>query len=158
MKKIFLFIITLSILFCNTAFGEETFLDKHEISIGYNFLTYHLRDRNRDVMNEQNNGIFVSIDGWTGIEFETTKNKQGIFLGKNLYRTDKWLPFDNDMYGRLNLYGGALYGYDHRDKYPTVKGWGPFAFPSVETGYNKNIAIETVLGPTLIISAIKITF
>ena len=118
-----------------------------EIEIGYNFYTHHLgrTEEQLNNLNENNNGVCVSYNNWETLFFKTSKNKDGIFLGRNFWEYD-YDPFDIGLYGGINLHGGVLKGYSHASV-PSFKGWIIMIAPSFELGYKIDkycIAAETL--------------
>lgn len=114
--------------------------DKNEFSIGYAPICRHL---NEDDPNESNNGIFVSYDKWMGGTFINSYSKRSYFLGRS-FKTSKWTPFNNEVFGRANFHIGAMYGYGK--EYPNVGGWTLGGAPTIEIGYNR-LSIETMIIP-----------
>lgn len=118
-----------------------------EIEIGYNFYTHHLGRTEEELknVNEDNNGFYSSYNNWEVLFFKTSRNKDGIFLGRNFWEYD-YDPFDTGLYGGINIHGGVLKGYSHLSV-PSCKGWILMAGLSFEFGYKIDkfgIAAETL--------------
>jgi hypothetical protein len=149
--------ITLSISFEVKA--EDSFLEKHEVSIGFSFYTAHFSKYNSDgeQYNNKNDVILFSIDQWFATTFINSQYVRSYAFGYT-FSSPKWKPFQNEVFARANLITGVVYGYE--GKLPDFAGWSPCALPSIEIGY-KRISIETAVMPTpggMFVSAIKFTF
>jgi hypothetical protein len=149
--------LTCKMVFC----ADSSFLDDHQITAAYNFYTKHTGRPDGYDGNEQNKGIIVTFDRWTAASFETTRYRDGYFLGY-MWDTPTWTPFDKGEFAKLNFYGGAVHGYSHFDM-PSVFGWIPGCGPSVELGFAM-LSLETFTyynpfsGKGLVFSLIKATF
>jgi len=148
-----------SLLLCFEVKAEDTFFDKHEVSIGLGIYTEHFRETNGDgkPYNNTNNIIVVSIDQWFATTFMNSQYVRSYAFGYS-FRTPKWKPLKNEIFTRATLLTGVVYGYE--GKLPDVDGWSPAIIPGIEIGYKK-ISIETVIMPTssgMVASALKFTF
>lgn len=141
--------------------ADDSFLDRHEVSIGWSFYTLHWRDDSRQANGDEynnNNNIFVlSIDQWFVSTLENSYDNRSYALGYT-FRTPKWHPFNNQLYGRANLKAGVVYGYE--GNLTTFGGWLPGILPSIEVGY-KWFSIDTLIIPSesgVISCILKFTF
>ena len=116
--------------------------EKPEYSIGYAPICKHFNG-NPD-LNEINHGLFLSYNQWEAGTFNNSSNIQSWFLGRN-FRTKKWTPIDNDMFLRLNIHVGLLYGYE-KDM-PNIHGWTLGTSPTFEIGY-RQFSVETMYMPS----------
>jgi hypothetical protein len=116
--------------------------EQHEYSIGYAPFCKHFNGSDR--YNETNHAVFISYDEWIAGTFNNSNKHRSWFIGRS-FRTDKWKS--NDLYVRLNLHLGLLYGYANDDnKPPNIEGWTIGAAPTFEIGY-KQFGIETMVQP-----------
>lgn len=134
-------VIILFILLTFNAFAQD-----HKIEAGYNFYTHHTGRSSEQLeeLNEKNHGIYFSFDRWEALKFITSRNRNGLFLGRNFWEYD-YYPFDNGLYGGVNIHGGVLKGYAHVSM-PSFKGLIIMIAPSFELGYEIKkycIAVET---------------
>jgi hypothetical protein len=135
-------VLLFGILFSQFCYAEETdFLARHEVAVGYSFLTKHFRGGGD--LNENNNGIVLYLDNFVASTFENSNYNRSWFIGY-AFRTKKWKPQDWDFFCRLNFYIGPLYGYGN--DMPNIGGWTVGAVPTVELGY-KHISLETMVAP-----------
>ena len=112
--------------------------DEYTYSIGYAPICKHFN--NDENMNETNHGVFIAYDKWIAGTFNNSSYIQSWFIGRS-YKTDKW---GKDLYARLNMHIGLLYGYG--DDMPDVGGWTIGIAPMIEIGY-KQFVIETMINP-----------
>ena len=146
---------------CDTVRADDNFLNKHEVSIGWSFYTVHWSDDsqqdNGEEYNNNNNILVLSIDQWFVSTFVNSYDNRSYALGYT-FRTPKWQPFNNELYGRANLQAGVVYGYE--DDLTTFGGWLPGILPSIEVGY-KWFSIDTLVIPSesgVISCILKFTF
>lgn len=162
MKKLIMLITILSVLTIGSLSQAEdnTFLDNHEVSIGYSFYTTHFSGDYRGDGRKYNNNnqiIVLSIDQWFASTFVNSHFNRSYSAGYT-FRTPKWQPVGEDFYGRLTLKVGLVYGYD--DDLFDIAGFTPGALPSVEIGYKK-LSIDTgiiPIGSGVMTCVLKYTF
>jgi len=149
-------IVILIVCLSTVCYAEESFLDRHEISIGYAPFAKHFNADDKDY-NETVNAIFLSMDQWFIGTFKNSHYDQTVAGGYN-FRTPKWKPLKNNFFLRANLYLGLMYGYD--DNLANVGGISFAVAPTIEIGY-KNISLDTMAIPVdggVISTMIKWTF
>lgn len=115
-----------------------------ELEVGYNFYTNHIGRESPVPVNEDNNGIYLNINDWEAIIFKTSRWKDGLYLGNRFWKW-KYEPFNNGIYGQLNLHGGIVRDYSHAHM-PSFKGFIPVVGPTFEFGHELNdyaIAVDT---------------
>ena len=147
---------------CAKAKADDSFLDRHEVSISWSFYTAHwsadLKQDNAEKFNNNNNIFVLSIDQWFVSTFVTSFDNRAYALGYT-FRTPKWQPFNYELYGRANLQAGVAYGYEGHNM-TTFGGCLPGILPSFEVGY-KWFSIEILVNPLksgFISSILKFTF
>jgi hypothetical protein len=100
---------------CDKVLADDSFLDRYEVSIGWSFYTVHRCDDsqqdNGEEYNNNNNILMLSINQWFVSTFINSYDNRAYALGYTL-RTEKWQPFNNVLYGRVNLHAGGVYGYE----------------------------------------------
>lgn len=124
------------LLMADCAKGEElSFLDRHEISLGYAPGCSHLWS-DKDDYNEDNNHLFMlQFDQWFGMTFRNSYYDRCFAFGYT-FRTEKWTPLeDKNFFLRGNLPIGVVHGYHNRNL--ELGGWAPAAIPALEVGYMK---------------------
>lgn len=115
--------------------------DVNEISIGYAPICRHFDYQPE--LNEVNHGLFVTYNKWFVGTFNNSHYIRSWFMGRT-FRTKKWYPFGNEVFGRGNFHLGLLYGYG--EYMPSIDGWTIGATPTFEMGY-KQFSVETMVMP-----------
>jgi hypothetical protein len=155
-----LLIVMLLLLVCVKVDADESFFDRNEVSISYSVFTEHLSNGTQDNgedYNEDNHIIGLSVNRWFASTFVNSYDDRSYSFGRN-FRTRKWKPYGDRLYGRANLLVGAVYGYD--EHLPDIAGFTPGALPMFEVGYGR-FAIDTLVIPsdsTVMSILLKITF
>lgn len=160
-RNVLLLALVLAILLvCVKVRADDTFLDRHEVSIGWSFYTIHFSGEfsgDGDKYNNNNNIIALSIDQWFVATFNNSHYDRSYSAGYT-FRTPKWQPVGDDWYGRANVMAGIVYGYD--DQFINVGGFTPGIIPSVEVGY-KMVSLDTIvipIGSGVLSCILKVTF
>jgi hypothetical protein len=137
--------------FAMPAFAEDSFFNKHEVSIGYAPYCAHLINDDPDYNEKNNHLIMIAVDQWFGMTFRNSDYER-VVGGGYIFRTKKWNPFDNAFFIRGNMPIGIMYGYSN----PPL-GFGKWSLTgtlAVETGW-KHFSINTAVVP---VAAIMFTW
>lgn len=159
MKNIVLLMV-FTLLLCCKVEADEGFFDTNEVSISYSVFTEHLSNGTRDNgddYNEDNHIIGLSVNRWVVSTFVNSYDDRSYSFGRN-FRTRKWKPYGDRLYGRANFLVGAVYGYD--EHLPDIAGFTPGALPMLEVGYDR-FSVDTIVIPsdsTVMSILLKITF
>ena len=138
-------IVLLTATFCH---AEDSFFDKHEVSIFASFYTKYLKGS--EGLNERNNVLGISVDGYFASTFNNSHGHRSWLMGK-VFSTRKFDLWDTGLYARANLYAGVLYGYG--DDMPDVAGWTIGASPGLEVSHRRlemgygNLSIIILIAP-----------
>lgn len=132
MKVVYTILILFTIVTCCHA---------NENSIGYVPICKHFN--NNPDLNEVNHGIFLFHDDLVIGTFENSGYIRSYFIGKT-FDTKKWKLFSNEIFTKLNINIGLLYGYG--EHLPDILGWSIGIMPTFEIGYKK-FSIETMVFP-----------
>ena len=131
-------IILLFISMCSKVDAAEI----ESLTVGYAPFCYHW-DRDKEYNEDNNHGFLLAAtikDGpfnrtWRPfvLTFRNSYYDRAV-AGGLVFRTEKWKPFDNDIFFRANLLVGIIHGYGDRFTL-NIGGIAPIAAPTGEIGY-----------------------
>lgn len=142
MRKLFSYLICISLISISTLSYADT--PDHDIYISIVPYCYHVdRPTQGETINESPKGVGVSIDNWELLTYNNSYGDQTFFMGK-AFETKKWKLTNNEIFTRLRLHLGLLYGYE--DHFVNLCGITPFIAPTFEIGYEQ-VSLETMVLP-----------